>query len=90
MYYLLLYDLAPNYLEKRTAHRSLHFDHVNAALSRGEFVMGGAFDPADQAALLFKVDDIGIIEEFAKTDPYVKAGVATNWTIKKWTVVIGG
>lgn len=90
MYYLLIYDLVDNYLTERAAHRSLHFDHVTAALSRGEFVMGGAFNPVDQAGLLFKVDDRKIVEDFAKTDPYVKAGLVTKWSIKEWMVVIGG
>lgn len=90
MYYLLFYDLIEDYLEKRTPLRSLHFDHVNQALAKGHFVMGGAFNPTDQACLLFKVDDISIIEEFAKTDPYVLNGLVAKWTIKEWTVVIGG
>jgi len=90
MYYLLIYQLVDNYLEKRTAHRPNHFNHVKAAQARGEFIMGGAFDPAEEAALLFKVEDKSIIEEFAKTDPYVIGGVVTGWTIKKWVVAIGG
>jgi len=56
MYFLLIYDLVDNYIEKRTPYRPQHFEHVKAAQARGEFVMGGAFDPADQAGLLFKVD----------------------------------
>jgi len=90
MYYLLIYNLSDDYLEKRTPYRPQHFNHVKAAQARGEFVMGGAFDPANQAGLLFKVDDIAIIENFVKTDPYVLAGLVPSWTIKKWTVVIGG
>ena len=90
MYYLLIYDLVEDYMKKRTPYRSQHFDHVKTAQTRGEFVMGGAFDPADQAGLLFKVEEIAVIENFVKTDPYFLAGLVPNYTIKKWVVAIGG
>ena len=61
MYFLLIYDLVDDYIEKRTPYRPQHFEHIKAAQARGEFMMGGAFDPADQAGLLFKVDDISTV-----------------------------
>jgi len=90
MYFLLIYDLVDDYIDKRTAYRPQHFEHVKAAQASGAFVMGGAFDPVDQAGLLFKVADISIVEHFAKTDPYVIGGLVPNWTIRKWSVAIGG
>ena len=41
MYFLLIYDLVDDYIEKRTPYRPQHFEHVKAAQARGEFVMGG-------------------------------------------------
>jgi len=90
MYFLLIYDLVDDYIEKRTPYRPQHFEHIKAAQARGEFMMGGAFDPADQAGLLFKVDDISIVENFAKIDPYVLGGLVPNWWIRKWSIAIGG
>jgi len=90
MYYLVIYQLADNYSEKREAHRSKHFEHVKAAQARGEFIMGGAFDSQEEAALIFKVVDKSIVEEFIKTDPYVLGEVVTGWRIEKWNVAIGG
>jgi len=90
MYYLVIYELADNYLEKRAAHRANHFEHVKAAQARGEFMMGGAFDSQEEAVLIFKVADKSIVEHFIKTDPYVLGGVVTGWRIEKWNVVIGG
>jgi hypothetical protein len=29
-------------------------------------------------------------EEFARNDPYVKAGLIKDWSVRPWTVVIGG
>ena len=31
-----------------------------------------------------------IAEEFAKNDPYVKNGLITEWSVRPWTVVVGG
>jgi hypothetical protein len=53
--------------------------------------MGGALgDPADTAILIFKTDDRAAVEDFARNDPYVKAGLIVEWTVRPWTVVIGG
>ena len=90
MYYLLQYKLAGNYLEARAAHRPAHFDHLQPYFDSGALIMGGAFDGQLHAALIFKVDDPSLIEEFAKNDPYVVSGVVTDWEIRKWNVAIGG
>ena len=46
MYYLLIYHTDENYVEKRAPFRPEHLDYSNAALARGELVMGGALgDP---------------------------------------------
>jgi len=90
MYYLVIYELADNYLEKRAAHRAGHFEHIKAAQARGEFIMGGAFDSQEAAVLIFKVADKSVIEDFIKTDPYVLGKVAIGWQVEKWNVAIGG
>ena len=64
---------------------------ANAACARGELVMGGALgDPPDTALLVFKADDKSVIEEFVRNDPYVKAGLILEWSVRPWHVVIGG
>jgi uncharacterized protein YciI len=91
MYYLLIYHTVENYVEKRAPFRPEHLDYSNAALARGELVMGGALgDPPDTALLVFRADTPSIAEEFARSDPYVKAGLIKDWTVRPWTVVIGG
>ena len=55
MHYLLFYDLAPDYLERRAAFRDDHLSLAWTAQARGELVLAGALaDPADGAVLLFK------------------------------------
>jgi uncharacterized protein YciI len=89
-YFVLLYEYVPDYLERRGALRQAHFEHAGASMARGEFQMGGAFaDPADGALLTFKASDRTVIEDFARTDPYVKGGLVTAWRVREWTVVAG-
>ena len=89
MYWLLLYELVDDYLERRAALRDEHLGLANDALAHGELVLAGALaEPADQAVLVFRTDDATIIERFVASDPYVTHGLVTKWTIRKWTVVI--
>jgi uncharacterized protein len=91
MYFLLLYELVDDYPERRVPLRDDHLALARAAYERGELVLAGAFaDPADAAALVFRVDDASTIEAFVDADPYVKNGLVTAWKIRPWTVVIGG
>jgi len=90
MYWLLIYDLVDDYLERRTALRAEHLALATAAHERGELVLAGALDePADQALLVFRVDDPAVIEDFVERDPYVQQGLVKESRIRKWTVVIG-
>ena len=91
MYYLLLYDVVPDYVERRAAFRSDHLDAARAAHERGELVLAGALaDPADGAVLVFQGDSPAVAERFADNDPYVKNGLVTKWRVRNWTVVVGG
>jgi len=90
MYWLLLYDLVDDYLDRRPPLRDEHLGLARAAHDRGELVMAGALaDPADRAVLVFKADDASVAESFAASDPYVKNGLVEKWTVRSWTVVVG-
>lgn len=91
MYYLLLYDVVENYVEKRKPLREAHLDYAQKALARRELVLGGAFtDPVDGAALVFKGNDPSVAERFARNDPYVVNGLVEKWRVRAWNVVVGG
>lgn len=90
MYFLLLYDVVDQFTDRRAPYRDAHLALARAANERGELLLAGAFaEPADGAALLFRADDRSTAERFAASDPYVRAGLVTHWTVRKWTVVIG-
>lgn len=90
MHYLLMYELAPDYLARRGQHRTVHLDLARAAQQRGEIVLAGALsDPADLAVLLFQGDSPAGAEAFARADPYVLEGLVTAWRVRPWNTVIG-
>ena len=91
MYYLLLYDVVDDFIERRAPFRDAHLKLVRDAHERGELLMAGAFaDPVDGAALVFSAGDRSVAERFAQEDPYVKEGLVTVWRVRQWNVVVGG
>ena len=90
MHYLLIYDAAPDYVERRSQYRAEHIALARAAHARGELVLGGALvDPVDGAVLLFRGDSPSAAEAFVAADPYVKNGLVTRWRIRPWSTVVG-
>ncbi len=90
MHWLLMYELADNYLEHRAEHRSAHLALAWAAAQRGELLLAGALaDPADSALLLFQGDSPAAAEAFAHADPYVMAGLVRHWRVRPWQTVVG-
>lgn len=91
MYYILFYRTVGDYIEKRSQYREEHLALAQSAHENGDLVLAGALDqPADGAILIFKGISSTIAEEFAKNDPYVKNGLITEWSVRPWTVVVGG
>jgi len=86
---LLTYHLAPDYLERRPAFRAEHLALAQAAVARGELLLGGALDPPDRAVLLFVGEDGTAAEGFAARDPYVIEGLVERWDVRVWTTVVG-
>ena len=90
MHFLLFYEAAPDYEERRKPFRAAHLQHGRAAVERGELVLAGALaNPIDGAVLLFRGDSPAAAEEFAKTDPYVVNGLVKKWYVREWTTVVG-
>ena len=90
MHYLLMYDVVPDYVERRAEFRAEHLALAWAAHERGEFLLGGALaDPVDKAILLFRGDSPAAAEAFAKADPYVTKGLVTRWRVRPWNTVAG-
>jgi uncharacterized protein len=90
MHYLLFYDAAENYEERRKPFRAAHLQYARDAVSGGELVLGGALaNPIDGAVLLFRSTSPAAAERFAKNDPCVTNGVVKAWRVREWTTVVG-
>jgi uncharacterized protein YciI len=90
MHYLLLYEVVPDYAERRVPLRAEHLALARAAHARGELVLGGALaDPMDGAVPLFTGDSPAAAEAFAAADPYVRRGLVTRWRVRAWATVVG-
>lgn len=90
MHFLLMYDLADDYMERRAPLRNEHLRLAWEAEARGELVLAGALaEPADGAVFLFQGDGPGRAEAFARADPYVVNGLVRRWRVRPWTTVVG-
>jgi len=89
-HFLLFYEGAPDYLERRPQFRGAHLKHAWTAAERGELVVAGALaDPVDGAVLMFRGEDASAAEAFAAADPYVVNGLVARWHVREWTTVVG-
>ena len=85
-----MYDVVPDYAERRAAFRAAHLRHAREAESRGELILGGALaNPPDGAVLLFRGPSPDAAEAFAAADPYVVNGLVRRWRVREWTTVVG-
>lgn len=90
MHYLLMYETAPDYLERRAAFRAEHLNLAWQAHARGELVLAGALaEPVDGAIFLFQGPSPAAAEAFAAADPYVRNGLVKSWRARSWTTVVG-
>jgi len=89
-HFVLIYELAADYLDRRPQFRAEHFAHAQAYVARGHLALGGALsDSADRALLLFVGEDAGDAEDFARSDPYVIHGLVERWSVRRWLTVVG-
>ena len=90
MHYILFYEYAPDYMERRGEFRDQHMSLAKASIDRGEFFLGGAYaNPADGAVIVFKGESSAVAENFAKEDPYVINNLVKSWRVREWTTVAG-
>lgn len=86
MHFLLIHEVATDCVQRSAAHLA----HAQAAVDRGELVLGGAAgDPPDSVVLLFDAAADGPARRFAECAPCVLEGVVTGWMVKPWTTVVG-
>jgi len=85
----MCYGYVADILVKRQPFRSAHLEHWRKELDGGTLRLAGAFDPADGAMFVFHGLTKEAIQEKARSDPYVTAGLVTGVSTVDWSVVIG-
>ncbi len=90
VHYVLLYELADDYMEHRAPLRNAHLSLAWLTQEAGDLVLAGALDePADGALFVFEGSGPETAERFAQSDPYVTNGLVTSWRVRPWTTVVG-
>ena len=85
---LLLYDYVEDMGSRRGPYRADHLARIAAEQEAGRVVMAGALgDPPAGAAIVFRGVSPGFVEEFVRADPYVLAGLVTQWRVERWSLV---
>lgn len=88
IHHLLLYTYVEDMAQRRDPHREAHLARIRAEREAGRIVMAGAFGEAPHGAgIVFRGVDPDAIERFVRSDPYVQAGLVTDWRIERWNVV---
>ena len=87
-FYALFYKTVDNYVELRKQFRDQHLALATVWTDEKKLILGGAFEPADEAMLIFHVENKFEVESFVDQDPYVLQGLITSWTIRKWNVAV--
>jgi uncharacterized protein YciI len=92
-YFALFYDVVDDFSAKRLPFRPDHQHTIEEAHRRGELLLAGALREADGdavngALLIFRGADRSVAENFATSDPYVKAHLVTRWVVRPYMQVI--
>jgi uncharacterized protein YciI len=83
---VLIYSYVEDVVERRAPYREEHLRKIAAGRDDGRIVMAGPIgDPPNGALIVFSARETA--EEFARADPYVTGGVATEWRVEPWTLV---
>ena len=85
---ILFYDYVEDILERRGPYREAHLAGLRAALEAGQVEMAGPVgEPPHGAVIVFGDVEPEVVEAFARSDPYVEAGLVVAWRVEPWNVV---
>jgi uncharacterized protein len=86
--YVVLYEAAPDVLQRAPEHMPAHSARIQEFHSRGDILMVGTFgDPVAQGAMsVFPTREAA--EAFVEEDPFVVNGLVTRWELREWNEVL--
>jgi hypothetical protein len=87
-HHILFYDYVEDMAERRAPYREAHLERIRAERDAGRVVMaGGLGDPPHGAAIVFRDVEPDQIEQFAREDPYSRAGLVSASRVERWNLV---
>ena len=84
---ILHYEYVPDMVSKREPHRDAHIDLIKRWHGDDRLVIAGAVGDPPHGAVFVWTEREGI-DEWVDADPYVKAGLVTDWRVEPWNVVV--
>jgi uncharacterized protein YciI len=73
--------------EQRLAVRPAHRDYVAELHERGEIRMSGPLADQTGAIILYEAPDLEAARALVEADPYAKANVVEELSLREWTVL---
>lgn len=84
--YVLGYEYVEDIVERRDPHRQAHLELLSERQADGRVIMAGAVGDPPYAALFVFAEESDA-EAFVRDDPYVEAGLVTDWRVEPWNVI---
>lgn len=98
MYYVIFAEDVPDSLEKRLSARPKHLERLTQLQNEGRLLVAGPMPNIDSndpgqagfygSTIIAEFDSLQAAEAWAKSDPYVDAGVYRNVTVKPFKKVL--
>ena len=83
-YCVIIFDCPPDYMERRRPMVADHHTYVERFVASGNVIFGGGLSgEPSQGMFLFRAENRGAAETFAKEHPYVTGGIVT-WQVREW------
>lgn len=80
----------PDAVTRRAPYRDAHLARARELHAQGHLLAAGALgEPIDGALLIFRARSADEVRAWLAEDPYVKAGLWPEITVRPWHVVIG-
>jgi hypothetical protein len=87
--FVLLYTSAPDVVPLARANFAAHRAYYEGFLARGDLLLLGTFENAQDDGSMAVFTTREAAEEFAAGDPFVRNGVVTGYEIRGWNAVGG-
>jgi uncharacterized protein YciI len=69
------------------SHRPAHRAYLTSLVEKNQLFASGPTEDGYGALIVYEADSPEAVEGLMKADPFFKAGVFLNWTVRPWKVV---